>query len=908
MWYSAAPVTTVGDFLQVTSNSYLFWILCSALFCLPDIWADNRQDSRIYIVAGNYEQFTALDRYHRAFDADDMEANAVYALRTTLMRELLHTRQELKYFIGGKQRGQRISGDKDFTFEFFHDTCELYVENCYPNIAPDLGQPAGDKGRITYVHNPLYDIHQTIDNIYSTEEQFNPQVRKQLILGLLQLSALLTRLDRFIVFYQQDVWKNKNRLPLGECGDTDNSDYLLFQDSGRGNCLAKLRAEAQKIVKFLRFYRAMIIDNYHLLISPIRYHSFKSRPLYQHIYKELEKVGFPPSDKQLTLNKDFRGLPQPEHFEKEQNLADLMLQEEKKLFQAVAPQINKLIDIALIDALKANSRMLKNLGKEIHYLDGKTKFLRTLICDHRLWKKTRQDFAYLEITIDFDKIQQKLLTDNCQPKQHLLEKIVDVSHWLNGPLLLGLFPAELLFNHTNNAKKIKNLEERLKKASSPDKVDLLTKKIKALKLKDKTTYIRKRFIAPALLVTSLPKTGAEFYQWLKNKPQAIYLGDNFLGNFYDRHSEQELINSLKKQKIGITSDLGRSIIFGLINLVLAGNFFGFHPVRMAKGKIEENWGKLKKIRTARVTARYLATGKTFYSKHPYLDPILHSISRATPFSRQQVNAGFTKFYKTAFDMPNIILGKRQDGYWPVMGRSLASSLMHLGIMEGYLHNWSLDNAKRNIDSIAVDVLSSIFFGVFMSWSIYSSKSYFLKDFFPIFKKVPLRPQQGLSVVPTVNLRQEFFKQTGKTATIGFVGMLGSQALLKSWQHTRSGDSRSWEYIVKMTLFGTLYMAILGNVRMSLLRDIQRRLGEDDASKMFHLIASQANSAAGQWVWIVSKEKYKEQVNISKKSVASADELFLVREVTGKQRTSQLFDFIGNKGNNTELPRQVLNNF
>ena len=881
--------------------------MCSALFCLPDSWADNRRDSRIYVVAGNYEQVTALDRYHRAFDADDMEANAIYALRTTLVRELLHTRQELKYFIGGKQRGQRISGNKDFTFEFFHDTCELYIENCYPNIAPDLGQPARDKGRVIYVRNPLYDIHQMIDDIYSTEEQFDPQVRKRLILGLLQLSALLTRLDRFIVFYQRDVWKNKNRLPLGECGATHNPDYLLFQDNGRNNCLAKLRAEAQKIVQFLSFYRAMIIDNYHLLISPIRYRSFKSHPLYQHIYQELEKVGFPPADKQLTLNKDFHGLPQPEHFEKEQNLADMMLQEEKKLFQAVAPRINELIDIALIDALKSNSRMLENLGKEIHYLDGKTKFLRVMACDQRLWEKTRQDFAYLEVTIDFDKVQQKLLADNCQPKQHLLEKIVDVSHWLNGPLLLGLFPTELLFNHVSTPKKVESLKELLKEESSPANIKYLKGKIEVLDKKSKKiTNIRRWFVAPSLLVTSLPKTVSEYYKWTKNKPQAIYLGDNFLGNFYDRHSEQELINSLKQQKIGITSDLGRSIIFGLISIHLAVSSWGLHPIQFLKNKHVEAWNKLTNAHAVRITNRYLSTGDSFYSKHPYLDPILRSISRVTPFTRQQVNTAFTEFFRTAFDLPNTILGKRQDGYWSTMGRMLSASLTHLAIMEGYLHDWSLDNAKRNIDSIAVDVLSSFFFGIFMSWSVYGGKSYFLKDLFPIFKKSFIRPRQGVLAVPAINLRQEFLQQTGKTATVGFVGMLGSQSILKGWQYTRGGDSRSWEYILKMTLYGTLYMAILGNVRTSLLRDIQGRLGEETVAKTFHLIVAQANSAAGQWMWIVSKEKYKEQVNISEKNIVPADELFLVKEATGKQRTSQLFDFIGSKGGNTELPRQVLN--
>ena len=95
--------------------------------------------------------------------------------------------------------------------------------------------------------------------------------------------------------------------------------------------------------------------------------------------------------------------------------------------------------------------------------------------------------------------------------------------------------------------------------------------------------------------------------------------------------------------------------------------------------------------------------------------------------------------------------------------------------------------------------------------------------------------------------------------------------------------------------------------MNLLRELRDFLGKAPGYGLFHFIVYNANSAGGQWMWIVFKERYKEQVNFSEESVVSADELFLVKEVTGKQRASQLFDFIGKKGGNTELPRQVLNN-
>ena len=864
-----------------------------ALFWLPATFADNRRDPQIYVVAGNYEQFTALDRYHRAFDADDMEANAVYALRTTLVRELLHTRQELKYFIGGKQRGQKITKDKSFTFEFFHDTCELYVENCYPSIAPDFERPYPDKGNITYVRNPLYDIHQTIDDIYSTEIEFDPQVRKQLIFGMLQLSALMTRLDRFIIFYQRDVWQHKKRLPLGECGDTANQNYLLFQDNGQDNCLAKLQGKAQKIVEFLQFYRAMIIDNYHLLISPVRHHSFKLLPLYQHIYKELERVGFPASNKQLSLTNNFRGLPRPEHFEKEQNLADMLLREDEGLFKAVAPHINELIDLALIEALKANSSMLESLGKEIHYLEDKTKFLQPLTCDHRLWNKTSRDFSYLEPVIDFKGVQKKLSTNNCQPKQHLLEKIANAGRLLNAGLLLLEMPITNLLFGKSNPNPWRRWFEGSKNSEGEE---LVTKGNK-----------RKWLVIVPLGVTGALEIYSETRKWWKKKPQASYLSNNFLGNFYDRHSEQELIDSLRAKKLRINSELGRSIIFGIIDAAIIGSYLGIVP--WAKSKITTDLidiGKIRKGIKARLSARYLTTGNSFYSKHPHLDRALQAITRVTPFTRPQVDAAFAKF-KTVTGIPNKWLGKRREGYGLHLLQTMFASLSHLGIMEGYLHDWNWNNIKNNSDSVIIDILSSVFFAVFTSWAIFGSKKNYYENFFPL-KKVFTRPRQELITVPIVN---DFSKQTLKMGSIGLVGMLVSQSVLKGIQHSQGNDSRSWEDILKLTIYGTLYIAIISNLRSNLLAQFRGTLGTKPSppgGEVFHFIAAQTNSAGGQWLWIVLKEKYKEQVNFSGHRVAPADELFLVKDVSSKKHSSQLFDFIDKNQGSSKLPKRVLNNF
>lgn len=874
----------VGGFLQVTSSSYLLALFCTIVVSLQEISADARRDSRIYIVAGNYEQFTALDRYHRAFDADDMEANAIYALRTTLVRELLHTRQELKYFIGGKKRAQRLTNDKNFTFEFFHATCELYVENCYPNIAPDL--ISRDKGPVTYVKSPLYDIHQTIDDIYSTEVDFDPQIRKRLILGLIQLSVMLTRLDRFIKFYQRDIWQHKKRLPLGECSDTPNQDYLLFQDNGRANCLAKLQGKAQKIVEFLQFYRATIIDNYHLLIAPFRYHSSQPKALYQHIYKELERVGFPASTKQLTLTNNFHELPLPKHFEKEQNLANILLQEEKKIFQAIAPRINELIDTALINALEANSRMLENLGKEIHYVVGNAKFLKTLTCDHRLWEKTHRDFAYLEATIDFLKIKKKFLADTCQPKKQLLEKIANVAYWLNlGLLSLELFPSKIISNENNQWRTWWENDK-----------------------KPNRRKWRKLALTAPLFVAGGLKIASEFRKWRGNKPHATYLSDNFLGNFYDRHSEQELLESLEAGEVKLNSDLGLSIILGIIDSAVALNYLGFHPIE----RLKNVYKMFKDIKSNRTTIRYLVTGDAFRSKHPYIDRGLQLLSQTPPLTRQRIDAVYKRFNKLAKGVfpgiPNTLLGKYREGYGQYLRNALPASLIHLAFMEGYLHDWNWDDAKRNFDGISIDFLSSIFFGIFVPWATYGVSKTYLQGLFPIFskpsifKKAFVGPRPEIFVMSLHERVKLFIGQSLKFAGIASVGMVVSQSALKKVQHVQGKESQSWEDIFKLAAYGTLYMAILTNIRVNFLR----RLEEVLSHRLSHMIVHHANSAFGQWMWIVYKEKYKDMVNIDGKTAAPADELFLVKEGVSKPTNSQLFDFIDSK--KIELPSRVLNNF
>ena len=247
-----------------------------------------------------------LDRYHRAFDADDMTANAVYVLRNTRMLELLQTRKELKYFIGGTERARKLAMDKNFSFQFRQRTCNLYLENCNPKSMNIDAETLGNKGLASFVRSPLYELHKAIFDLYTKEVTYNKDERTKLVFGLIHLSALLSKIDRHIQWFTHDVWRYKKIMPRGECADKDTT-YINYQQVGHKNCTAKLRAESEKIISTLAWYRSLLIDQYRILITRVRYDS-RSDYLYKLIYRQLEKVGFPSLKQKLKPNPNYRRL------------------------------------------------------------------------------------------------------------------------------------------------------------------------------------------------------------------------------------------------------------------------------------------------------------------------------------------------------------------------------------------------------------------------------------------------------------------------------------------------------------------------------------------------------------------------------------------------------------------------
>ena len=388
------------------------------------------------LIVPSQQEMLVLDRYHRAFDADDMTANAMYVLRNTRMLELLQTRQELKHFIGGTERARKLAMDKNFSFQFRQRTCNLYFENCDPKSMNIDAEVLGNKGLASLVRSPLYELHQAIFNLYTKEVTYDKDKRIKLVFGLINLSALLSKLDLHIRWFTHDVWRYKKIMPLGECADKDKA-YIDYQQVGRKNCTAKLRAESEKIITTLAWYRSMLINRYRILITRVRYDS-RSDYLYKLIYRQLEKIGFPSLKQKLKPTPNYRRLSWPADFERrlQEALAGLS---QRRDFRTVFPAINNYIDLAMLKALKANTAMLHSLGNDIHFDVRKSKSLRQLANDADLWQQARQQFGYLSPVIDFDQVEEDFRTQatTIEQRRSRLRKFSDYS--VIGLGGLGLF-------------------------------------------------------------------------------------------------------------------------------------------------------------------------------------------------------------------------------------------------------------------------------------------------------------------------------------------------------------------------------------------------------------------------------------------------------------------------------------
>ena len=843
------------------SGTLFFPLIISQVVCAALALAEARPETnqRILIVPSQQEMLV-LDRYHRAFDADDMTANAVYALRNTKILELLHTRQELKYFIGGIARARKLALDKNLTFQFHQRTCHLYLETCDPKLINIDAEMLGSNGSAAFVRSPLYELHKAIFNLYTQEVTYDEDERIKLVFGLIHISALLSKLDRYISWFARDVWRYKNILPRDECADSDDT-YIDYQHVGRKNCQARLHAERDKIIATLAWYRSMIIDRYRILITRVRYDS-RSDYLYKLIYRQLEKIGFPFLTKKLKPVPNYRHLSWPANFERHLHEALTGLSQDKG-FRRVFPAINNHIDLAMLQALEANTALLHKLGDEIHFEPHKSKSLHLLTRDTKLWQRTRQQFGYLSPVIDFERVEKDFQTQasTAQQQRQRLRKFSDYSAaGLGGIGLLASF----------NVKPWWNKNPRL--------------------------------AALAWLAGGSLLTWHELRDLLRNKNITDAVLRSYFGNSMDQHTLEEVQAALQLKKHDMLSFALSALLLGA-DLFLVNKFTSIfsklhartigdknplavtlrNRVELISLRLKRSIGGKARILKAVVMGEHL----DYYSRNPHINRALRYLSLEWRVPRRVLDK--TLFKIVSKEKLAVAIRKRMQhsDFITYLASSTIVSLTHLTLTEWRLYG---NDLKYNIDRVAVDYISSIFFSFMLSWINFGETRTIFAGLFKKTRKnqMHLRLQERTRIFKT-----QFYRTLG----VGFVGTFPAVSLIELNQ-LRTGKKTTREAvrnIIGMSLFGAAYISTLSNIRVQFLREVSRAL---EGNKSLMLVLHNFNSLFGQWMWVKTKdasEAYK------KGAVLGKEEYYLVKGVRTTTPRSYLFDFMNNK----EHPAQSL---
>ncbi len=825
------------------------------------------------LIVPNQQEMLVLDRYHRAFDADDMTANAVYALRSTKMLELLHTRQELKRFIGGTARARELAMDKNLTFQFRPRTCHLYLENCDPQSmsagaeAFSNGGRFSDNGLAAFVRSPLYELHKVIFDLYTREFTYDEDERVKLVFGLIQLSALLSKLDRYIRWFARDVWRYKDILPQDECTATETS-YVSYKHIGRKNCQAKLQAESDKIITTLSWYRSMIIDQYRLLITRVRYDS-RSDYLYKLIYRRLEKIGFPSRRQRLQPVPNYRRLSWPADFERQLHEALAGLSKNREL-RRVYPAINNYIDLAMLQALQANTAMLHELGDEIHFEPHKSNSLRSLTRDTKLWQRTRQQFGYLSPVIDFVQVEKDFQARaHAVAQQHLRQrKFSDYTVWgLGGVGLLASFNLPPLWQ------------------KNP------------------------RFATLVWLAGGLLFTGQELRDLLRSKDVSDTIARSYFGNSRDQHSLEEMQAALQLRERNMSGFIFSALLLG-IDLFLLNKFTnvfgklydrtfgGKSPLAVSlRNRVERISHRMRRSvgNKAQVfKAVMMGENIKFFSRNPHIDRALRRLSLEWRIPRRVLDKTLFKIVPKE-KLAEAIRKRTTDGHFvPYLASSTIVSLAHLTLAEWRLYG---NDLKYNIDRVAVDYISSIFFSFMLSWINFGEQQQTI--FAGIFKKT--RANQGYL---TLRERAKIFKtQFHRTLGVGFIGTFPAVSLIELNQ-LRTGKKTGQEAlrnIIGMSIFGAAYISTLSNLRVQFLREVSHAI---DGHKGLMIVLHNFNSSFGQWAWVKTKDAsgaYK------RGAVWGKEEYYLVKRAQTPPQRSYLFDFMNKSqhpASSLQLPQRL----
>jgi len=829
----------------------------------PPLASDTYQE---ILIVPSQQEMLVLDRYHRAFDADDMHANALYVLRNTRMLELLQTRKELKHFIGGTERARKLAMNKDLSFQFRQRTCNLYLENCDPQSMNIDAEMLGDRGLASFVRSPLYELHKAIFDLYTKEVTYDEDKRIKLVYGLIHLSALLTKLDLHLRWFAQDVWRYQKIMPLDECAD-ENTTYIAYRHVGRKNCTAKLRAESEKIITTLSWYRNLLIDRYRILITRVRYDS-RSDYLYKLIYRQLEKIGFPSPQQKLQPIPNYRRLAWPANFEHRlhEALADLS---QRRDFRTVFPAINNYIDLALLKALEANTTMLHRLGDEIHFDQRKSKSLRQLASDTELWQRAQQQFGYLSPVIDFAQVEEDFRTQAATSAQRhaRLRRIGDYSAaGLGGIGLLASF----------------NLPPLLKK--------------------------KPLFASLVWLVGGSLYTWNELSDLLRNRHATEPVLEGYFGNSMAQHSWEEVRAAQQ-----LRDDDVLSLAFSA--LLLGADLFFLNKLTNVFGKLhahllgEKNpFAKSLREHSERLTYRLqrsvsakaqigkavlLGEARTYYSRNPHIDRALRFLSREWRLPRRILDKTLFRLISQEKLAAAIRKRTQHSDFITYLASSTTVSLMHLTLAEWRLYGSDL---KYNLDRVAVDYISSIFFSFMLSWINFGETK---TIFAGLFKKTH-RNQMHL----TLRQRTGIFKtQFHRTLGVGFVGTFPAVSLIELNQ-LRTGKKTTREAlrnIMGMSVFGAAYISTLSNLRVQFLREVSRAL---EGRKGLMLVLHNVNSLFGQWVWVKSKDASGAYKNAE---VHGKEEYYLVKGIPASPERSYLFDFMNKNEHpavSLQLPAQL----
>ena len=829
--------------------------MCIRVVCvLCFSWSAVAATPQKFIVVKEKNSLLALDRYHRAFDIKEAEENAVYTLRNTRLRELLRTRKEIIQFLGGIERARQVSLNKNLRYTFARRTCELYLQDCDPDKINVGMEIISESERTLYVKSPLYEIYKDISDIYTKESKLNQDARHKLIYGLVHLSAILSKLDRYLSYFQRDVWRQMPQIE--ECGEEQQGkDYAFYRHVGWSNCRLLYKQESKDIVAMLTKFKNSLISRYAILVIKVKYDS-RSSPLYRLIYRKLEGVGFPLLKAPLTPNYDSEGmLPWPRYFE--QHLAASLEAIERNIDdrKRVFPAISTYLDRALLKALEANTDALAALGKDIHYHPRKAKHLLALTRDSQLWQKASDTYAYLSPVIDFQAVQQVIATRQAGEKNKLASRKKITTTVAIGAGVLGL----------------------LGSISLPP-------------------FLRKRPILASVswLVGGSIYTYEELSDYLRNNPLTGDIVNNFKGNIFNDYSYDEF-KAAKRLRSNDTYSLAFSLLLlgmDLVYLHKLGVFDGVYLLVKDSKVATFLANRRETVKSAvafhinkskggmKIFFQRLRDG-THAVKNPHLNRALQHVSKISGVPRHVLDKTLYQFVSREKLVAAIKL-RTGNKYFRHLLNNTGTSLGHLTLME-FKHYG--EDIVHNLDQVAVDYISSVFISVMLTWINFGRQPTIFKG---VFGKT-----RGDTVITLQDRASALKTLTGKSTVVGFAGTLPAVSIVEL-RKASNGETTSrdaWRNILTMSVFGAVYIGTLSNIRTQFLREVRRAFGNREG---LHFILNNTNSLMGQWFWI----KMKDVTNAYKRTeVVGTDAYYLVKGIV-PEGENNMFDFM----NRDEFPR------